>query len=142
MASYKENKEFRLETGYELPVVHYTLDRTTIDTYLSAVEETSFLYNDTDLVPPTAVAALAMSALAEGSEFPPCSIHVSQKLDFKRSMRVGDTVTCRSRIGRIFRRAGMHLITIEIHVEDNEACEVLRGETSFITPQEGRNEGK
>jgi acyl dehydratase len=142
MTSYKEGKEFRLEAGHELPVVHYTLDRTTIDTYLSAVEETSRLYNDTDLVPPTAVAALAMAALAEGAEFPPGSIHVSQKLDFKRSIRRGDTVYCRSIISRVYRRAGMHLITIELHVEDNEACEVLSGEISFVAPQESRNEGK
>jgi acyl dehydratase len=142
MTGYKEGKEFRLETGYELPAVHYTLDRTTIDTYLSAVEETSLLYNDTDLVPPTAVAALAMAALAKSAEFPPGSIHVSQKLDFKRSMRIGDTVFCRSRIGRVYRRAGMHLITIELRVEDNEAREVLSGETSFVAPQESRNEGK
>ena len=142
MSNYEEDKRFRLEAGYELPTVHYTLDRSTVDTYLSAVEETSRLYHDTDLVPPTAVAALAMAALAEGAEFPPGSIHVSQKLDFRRNVHTGDTIFCRSIISRSLKRAGMHVIAVELHVEDSKNNEVLSGELSFIAPQEEQNKGK
>lgn len=142
MIDYEGDNGFRLEAGYELPVVHYTLDTPTIDAYLNAVEELSRIYHETDLVPPTAIAALAMAALAEGAEFPRGSIHVSQKLDFKQVMHTGDTIFCRSRIGRSYKRAGMHLITVELRVEDTETREILTGEISFIAPQESRTEGK
>jgi hypothetical protein len=142
MVDYEGDNGFRLEAGQGLPAVQYTLDRSTVDAYLNAVEESSRIYHETDLVPPTAIAALAMAALAEGTEFPPGSIHVSQKLDFKHSVHIGDTIFCHSRIGRSYKRAGMHLITVELRVENAETREVLTGELSFIAPQENRIEGK
>ena len=136
MSNQKEGEEINLEAGYEFPTVYYTLDRSTIDSYLKAVEETSALYNETDLVPPTAVAALAMAALSEGAKFPDGAIHVSQKLNFKNTMHTGDVISCRSRISRSLKRAGMHLITVELLASDDHEHEVLSGEIAFIAPQD------
>jgi hypothetical protein len=135
MSTYNENKAIQLEAGHKFPAVHYTLDKSTVQAYLAAVEETSDLYQNTDLVPPTAVAALSMAALAEGTQFPPGCIHTSQKLNFKHSTHIGDIIQCHSRISQSKKRAGMHFITITFYVEDQNKQELLNGETVFIAPQ-------
>jgi hypothetical protein len=136
MPTTDENKEIQLEAGHEFPTVQYTLDKATVQAYLDAVGETSDLYSKTDLVPPTAVAALAMAALSKGTQFPPGCIHTSQKLDFKHSSHVGDIIQCRSGISQSRKRAGMHFITVSFHVEDLNKQELLNGETVFIAPQD------
>jgi acyl dehydratase len=136
MSTYNENKEIKLEAGHEFPPVYYTLDKSTVRAYLEAVEETSELYQNTDLVPPTAIAALSMAALAEGTPFPPGCIHTSQKLNFKHSTHIGDIIQCHSRIRQSKKRAGMHFITVTFHVEDQNKRELLSGETVFIAPQD------
>ena len=136
MSIYNENKEVQLEAGQKFPTVSYTLDKPTIHAYLEAVEEKSALYQNTDLVPPTAVAALAMAALAKGTQFPPGCIHTSQKLEFKHSTHIGDIIHCHSRISQSRKRAGMHFITVAFHVEDRNKQDLLNGETVFIAPQD------
>ena len=136
MSTFNENKEVQLEAGHEFPTVQYTLDKSTVQAYLEAVEETSDLYKNTDLVPPTAVAALAMATLAEGTQFPPGCIHTSQKLDFKHSTHIGDIIQCHSRISQSRKRAGMHFITVAFYVEDLNKRELLSGDTVFIAPQD------
>ena len=136
MSTFNENKEVQLEAGHEFPTVQYTLDKSTVQAYLEAVEETSDLYKNTNLVPPTAVAALAMAALAEGTKFPPGCIHTSQKLDFKHSTHIGDIIQCHSRISQSRKRAGMHFITVAFYVEDLNKRELLSGDTVFIAPQD------
>ncbi|MEJ2740872.1 MAG: MaoC family dehydratase N-terminal domain-containing protein [Dehalococcoidia bacterium] len=136
MSTYNESKEVKLEAGHEFPTVQYTLDKSTVRAYLEAVEETSDLYKNTDLVPPTAIAALAMAALAEGTHFPPGCIHTSQKLEFKHCTHIGDIIQCHSRIGQSRKRAGMHFITVAFFVEDLNKQELLNGETVFIAPQD------
>jgi hypothetical protein len=136
MSTFNENKEVLLEAGHEFPTVQYTLDQSTVLAYLEAVEETSDLYRNTDLVPPTAIAALAMAALAEGTQFPPGCIHTSQKLDFKHSAHIGDIIQCHSGISQSRKRAGMHFITIAFTVEDINKHALLNGETVFIAPQD------
>jgi hypothetical protein len=136
MSTYNENKEIQLESGHEFPPVYYTLDKSTVHAYLEAVEETSELYQNTDLVPPTAIAALSMAALAKGTQFPLGCIHTSQKLNFKHSTHIGDIIQCQSRISQSKKRAGMHFITVTFHVEDQNKQELLNGETVFIAPQD------
>jgi hypothetical protein len=136
MSTSNENKDIQLQAGHKFPAVQYTLDQSTIRVYLEAVQETSDLYRNTDLVPPTAIAALAMAALAEGTQFPPGCIHTSQKLDFKHSAHIGDIIQCHSGISQSRKRAGMHFITVAFTVEDMNKRELLNGETVFIAPQD------
>ena len=70
----------QLETVYEFPPITYKLDSSVISTYLEAVENVNHLYEDTNLVPPMAIAASALAALSRCMYLPPGAIHVSQKL--------------------------------------------------------------
>ena len=99
-----------------------------------AVEDTSELYRETGIVPPMALAALAMSAMGEGSSFPGGTVHVSQELEFVDIVRAGDTITCSGRVARRQDRGGLHLMTTELIVTNQDQKKVLSGKVGFILP--------
>jgi len=133
--SYQEKIEYgQLETGYEFSPSSYYLDPVLINKYINAVEETSSLYQETRLVPPTAVAAYALTALSERISLLPGTIHVSQELEFLGSVNMGDTITCHAVVGRKHERLNMCLLNINIDVFDQNSKLVMKGKTSFVTP--------
>ncbi|MFC1941910.1 hypothetical protein ACFLWU_01680 [Chloroflexota bacterium] len=133
--SSKEKIEFsRLEKGYEFTPSTYYLDPVLIEKYISAVEETSCIYRETRLIPPSALAAYALAALSERLLLLPGTIHVSQKLEFLGGVETGDTITCRAVVGRKQSRMNMCLLNINIDVFDQNSRPVMKGETSFVIP--------
>jgi hypothetical protein len=95
MATYSE-----LEAGYEFPPGNYTLDAARVALFLKAVEDSSYQYLENGLVPPMAVAALAMAALSNTITLPPGSIHVSQEISFVQAVRVDEALTSYARLAR------------------------------------------
>ncbi|MDP2917714.1 MAG: MaoC family dehydratase [Dehalococcoidia bacterium] len=127
---------YQLEVGFEFPPSSCRLDSAMVDTYIRAVEENSPLYRDTSIMPPTALAACAMSALSKSVSFPPGSIHVSQELEFLDTVYREDTITCRSKVSRKRERGKLHLMTMDIEVYKNEQ-KVMAGKVGFVLPQQG-----
>lgn len=125
----------QLETGFEFPASSYKLDSTMIATYLKAVDETSGLYQDTGLVPPTAIAAHAMASLSEGICLPPGTIHVSQEFEFLDTASIDDTFTSYARVGKKQSRGKFHLLVVDLNVTNQDLKAVLAGKTSFILPE-------
>lgn len=134
----KEQKiEFsQLEIGYKFPPSSYKLDSLTVATYLKAVEDTSRLYQDTELVPPLAVAAYAMKALSEGISLPPGAIHISQELEFIDTVSINDTLTSYATVSRKQSRGKFHLLAIDLNVSNQRQKAVLAGKTSFMLPEQ------
>ena len=126
----------QLEAGYEFPPSSYKLDSSIVATYLKAVEETSSLYQDTELVPPMAVAAYAMAALSESISLPPGTIHVSQEFEFMDAVSTKDTVTSYAKVSRRQDRGKFHLLTVFLNVFNQNQKKVLAGKTSFILPKQ------
>jgi len=135
----KEQKvEYKqLEAGYEFPPSSYKLDSSMVAMYLKAVEDTSSLYQDTELVPPMAVAAYAMAALSESISLPSGTIHVSQELEFIDTVSIKDTITSYAKVSRKQSRGKFHLLTVELNVFNQRQKAVLAGKTSFILPAYG-----
>ena len=127
----------QLEAGYEFPPSSYKLHASTVSTYLKAVEDVSRLYQDTDLVPPTAVAAYAMTALADGISLPPGTIHVSQEFEFMDTVSVNDGLTSYARVSQKQSRGKFQLLVIDLNIFNQNQKAVLAGKTSFILPGEG-----
>lgn len=124
----------QLQPGYEFPSASYELDSSVVATYLKAVEETSQLYHNTELVPPTAVAAYAMATLSESISLPPGSIHVYQELEFIDTVGMRDTITCHAKVGQKQNRGRLHLLTIDLDVFNQNQKKVLAGKTGFVLP--------
>ena len=131
----QEKIEFdRLEAGHEFPPISCRLDRSTIDMFLKAVEETNSLYQTTELVPPMAIAAQAIAALTECVTPPPGSIHVSQELEFIDGLQVGETIICRARVIRKQERGKLRIMVVGLDVFNQDRTRVLAAKTSFMLP--------
>ena len=126
----------QLEAGYEFPPGNYKLDASKVSLFLKAVGDTSPLYRDNNqLIPPMAVAALAMATLSNTISLPPGAIHVSQELSFVKAVSLDDSLTSYARLSRTQKRGKLHLITVDLNVRNQNQQTVLTGKTSFILPQ-------
>ena len=123
-----------LKAGQEFPPAAFQVDSTTVADYLKAVEEDNAIYQNTGLVPPMAVAALALKSLISAISMPPGTIHVSQEFEFIDTVNTQDTLTSHAGVSRIQERGKLHLISVYINVSNQEQKPVLAGKTSFILP--------
>lgn len=139
MPERREIDYSQLDLGFEFPAVSHKLDASTVATYLRAVEESNDLYKDAKLVPPTAVAAMAFAALSQSISFPPGTIHISQKLEFKSVVSVPDTIVCNAIVVRRRDRGKLHILTITLSVSNQQGKELLTGNVEFILPEFSEN---
>jgi len=130
----------QLEAGYEFPPSRYTLDYSIVATYLRAVEDSSSLYQDTELVPPMAIAAYAIAALSGNISLPSGTIHVSQELEFITTVSINDTLISYAKVSRQQSRGKFHLLSIDFNVFNQRQKAVLAGKTSFVLPEQ--NDGR
>jgi acyl dehydratase len=123
-----------LSKGYTFRPARLQLDDKSVSAYLDAVEGDRTIYKETGTVPPMAIAALAMTAMAEGLSMPPGAIHVSQELRFIKPVLAGENLTSHARVNRKIQRGRINMLSIGIDVRDDNNTSVLTGETSFILP--------
>ena len=124
----------QLEAGYEFPPGNFKLDASRVALFLEAVEDTSYPYRDTQLIPPMAVAALAMASLSNTISLPPGTIHVSQELGFVAAVSLDDSLASYARISRAQKRDKLHLIIVDIDVRNQHQQTVLTSKIGFILP--------
>mgnify|MGYP001562817865 CR=1 FL=1 len=125
----------QLEAGYEFPPGNFALDASRVSLFLEAVQDTSYPYQQSRLIPPMSVAALAMAALSNTISLPPGSIHVSQELGFVAAVSQDDILTSYAKISRAQKRGKLHLISVDIDVRNQGQQTVLTAKTSFILPR-------
>jgi hypothetical protein len=125
---------FQLTVGFEFPPQSYTLEAGLVGLYLEATRDSSKLFRCEQLVPPMAVTAYAMTSLSNAVALPSGTIHVSQELDFLNTVKIGDTITCCSKVSRKVDRGGLRLMNIDLTVTNQNAEIVLTGKVGFILP--------
>ena len=133
MAQQKIDFE-KIFNGYEFEPSVFSIDGESVDKYLNAVEGSKDIYEKNRTVPPMSIAALAMTAMAEGLSMPPGAIHVSQEITFSDPVMINENLTSYARVNRIVKRAKLHMLSIGINVVNDKKITVLEGETSFILP--------
>jgi len=136
MANQQRVEFSQLEPGHEFPHASCALETSLIEVYLEATEETYPAYRQEKLVPPTAVAAYAMTALAEGIELPPGTIHISQEIEFLKPAYVNNTITSHARVSGKRSRGKLELLTIDIDIINQNGEPVLAGKTTFLAPRQ------
>ena len=122
--SYEE-----LTPGYEFPSASYELTPSLISKYLKAVDSSSG-----EFVPPLAIAAYAMTAMAESLSLPPGSIHASQELEFCKLVPIGVIVSCQAKVARKLTRGKMHMLMLELNVFDQNNEKVQSGKATVMLP--------
>lgn len=124
----------KLTVGYEFAPAEFQLDEERVTDYLWAVSDDTSIYEENGVVPPMAIAALAMAALSTGMVLPDGTIHVSQDLEFSELASIGEKLTSHARVNRKVERGKFHILNIGINVTNQENTKVITGETSFILP--------
>jgi len=125
----------KLSEGDEFPPVSLVIDGDRAREYSSATETPTDFY-EADIVPPMAVAALAMTAISAAMVLPPGSIHVSQTFNFVRPVKTGEPLTSQARVVRKMERGRFRMLSIGITVSTQQQETVLEGETGFILATE------
>ena len=134
MLEHKKTGYQELKVGQEFPSAVFQVDAAKVTDYLKAVEEDSAIYRNTELVPPMALAALALKALIDTISVPPGTIHVSQEFEFLAAVDTQDSLTSQAKVSRIQERGKLHLLTVDVSVFNQEQEPLLVGKTSFVLP--------
>jgi acyl dehydratase len=122
--SYEE-----LTPGYEFPSTSYELTPSLISKYLKAVDSSSG-----EFVPPLAIAAYAMTAMAGFISLPPGSIHASQDLEFFKLVPIGGIIDCQAKVARKLTRGKLHMLVLELNVFDQSKEKVQSGKATVMLP--------
>jgi acyl dehydratase len=122
-----------LPKGYEFPPTTFTLTPEWVNAYIDAVTDHAILGVSDTLVPPMAVAALAIRALIESSPLPPGTLHAGQELEFRRAVSVGEGLRVEARIASRGERAGWVLMGIELEAFAGSR-EVMLGRATITFP--------
>ena len=134
MKIHRETDYAELKNGYEFVPASFSLDDERVTKYLDAVEDQNVIYKELGIVPPMAVAALAMAAISSSLTLPGGTVHISQNLEFCNAARIGETLTSYAKINRKLARGKFHMITIGISVLNQNKVPVQAGEICFILP--------
>ncbi len=126
-----------LATGQEISNRTCLLDSATVSRYVDAVGDESALppaLDDGELVPPMAVAALTLRGVLADLAIPGGTVHAGQELDFKRAVKVGETLTCRARLVQNSVRGDWRFMVIVLETSDIEGGDVMEGKSTIIVP--------
>lgn len=117
-----------LVAGFEFPPAKYKLDASLVSKYLEAVDGSS-----TGFVPPLAMTACALAALAKSLR-PPLGamvIHASQEMEFFKLVPIGSVVECHARVAKRINRGKMCMILLELDVFEQGKEKVQSGRTTI-----------
>lgn len=125
-----------LPKGHELPASTFELSPEWVREYVAAVEDRAIGALDEGLVPPMAVAALAVRSLLDAAELPPGAIHLGQEMTFLRPLRVGERLSASARVASRGERQGWVLMGIDLSVQDEGSTTVMTGRATLTAPVE------
>jgi hypothetical protein len=123
-----------LVPGYEFPPASYELSTSLISQYLKAVDSPDELKPLREFVPPLAIAAYAMTAMAGSLSLPPGSIHASQEFEFFQLVPVGATINCQAKVARKLTRGKMGMLVLDLNVFDQSREKVQSGKATVVLP--------
>ena len=127
--SYEE-----LVPGYEFPPASYELSGSLVSKYLKAVDSPEEIKTLGEFVPPLAIAAYAMTAMAGSLSLPPGAIHASQELEFFKLLPIGATIDCQTKVARKLTRGKLHMLVLELNVFDQNKERVQSGKATVMLP--------
>jgi len=125
-----------IETGYIISSASYTFFPADVEAYLAATEDAGDLYGENSIVPPMAVAALAMGAISDSIAFPDGAVHVSQQMEFCGEVKAKETVVCTSKVLSRRKRGPFNMLVLGIEVKNKSDKIVYNGKTSVLLPSD------
>lgn len=127
-----------LEKGHKFPPVQFDLSRAWVSGYVEAVGDTAISRLGSDVVPPMAIAALALHALLQHAALAPGTIHAGQEVTFHQVAHIGDELSVKANVGSRGERAGWVLMSVDL-AASGPAGEVMTGRATITYPVGGPN---
>lgn len=121
----------QLSPGYEFAPAVYKLDEPLVSRYIKAVGGGQC---QTQYVPPLAIAAHALAALAKSLELSPGSIHAAQDFEFFKLVPLGATIKCKGKVAQKVSRGKLRMLMVEIDALNEKEEKVLWGKATLILP--------
>jgi acyl dehydratase len=113
-----------LAAGHVFPPIIFSVQAEQARAYGAAVGDTLGLYEDTGVVPPLAVAALALGALLEQVSLPPGTLHATESLSFKAPVPAGAALECRATLAQRSQRSGWIVSVLDTEVSHDGAVAI------------------
>ncbi len=125
-----------LETGQELSKQSLTLDPDAVSKYIAAVDDTSnpTAEDGTALVPPMAIAALALSAVINALQIPGGTIHASQEIEFGSSVPVGAALDCIATLAQNSVRRDWRFLVVNMEATGSGGRVVMEAKSTIMLP--------
>jgi len=132
-----------LETGSTVSDQKYTLTQREVDLYLDAVQDDSVRHlngSGTQLAPPMALAALSLRGVVIDLQIPGGTLHVDQEMEFKDSVRVGESLRCIASLASNNVRGEWRFMVVNLSVLRSSGDEVMEGKSTIMLPAENKIE--
>ncbi len=123
-----------ITAGHELDTVYFVLDAALAHDYIAVVDDRSEIYEGTDLVPPTAIAALGVRTILDSLALPPGTVHLGQELSTHRIVTHGQRVSCRAKVAQSSKRGDGLFMVLEFTMTDDQDRLVMEGRTTLMVP--------
>ena len=125
-----------LEVGQTVSSRTFPLDAETVVAYVEAVDDRSMEWGErgNGLVPPTAVAALALRGVIDDLGIPGGTVHAGQELEIAGAVRVGQTVECKATVAQNSVRGGARFVSVSFNVTDDGGRAVMSGKSALVLP--------
>ena len=126
----------KLETGQMLSRQSLTLDAKAVGDYASAVDDKSnpATKDGVPLVPPMAIAALALSAVINTLQIPGGTIHASQELSFGAVAAIGASLDCTATVAQNSVRRNWRFLVVNIEATSESGIAVMEGKSTIMLP--------
>lgn len=127
----------RLDTlpkGHQMSPSTFELSPQWVREYTAAVEDEAIGALDGGLVPPMAVAALAVRSLLQRAELPPGAIHFGHDMAFRRPVHVGERLAVQARVASRGERQGWLLMRIDLSLEGEDHGPVMSAQATVAMP--------
>jgi len=123
-----------LPAGHTFEPFSFNVDARRVRAYRDATGDALSLYDRAGVVPPLAIAAVALGVLLESVSLPPGTLHVNESLSFHRPVPVGASLECRAILAQRSVRAGLvvSVLDSEILLEGQSA---LTARATVMSPQ-------
>jgi hypothetical protein len=122
-----------LPAGHVFETIVFSVDAERSRAYRGAVADALPLYEAEALVPPLALAALALGGLLNQVGLPPGSLHVNETVEGRVVVPVGASVECRATLAQRSQRGGWIVAVIEAEIRLDGATAV-RARSTVLSP--------
>ena len=121
--------------GYEFVPIRFQLQPRDVDLYLKAVGEPHALYQQHQFVPPTALAAYALSGILREINLPGGAIHSAQDASVSRPIMSDEAIVFRARLTQNAVWKGWRFVSVDFTGVDEDEKQVIHGRSTVVIPE-------